>query len=84
MTHQDQSAVRGMIDELLHSGRDGDHGEVMRRLLQAALQDLIDAEATARIGAGRYERNSERVTHRNGALRTCGGWGATRRVRVVC
>ena len=66
MTHQDQSAVRGMIDELLHSGRDGDHGEVMRRLLQAALQDLIDAEATARIGAGRYERNSERVTHRNG------------------
>jgi transposase-like protein len=38
----------------------------MRRLLQAGLQDLVDAEATARIGAGRYERNPERVTRRNG------------------
>ena len=66
MTHQDQSAVRGMIDELLQVGRDADHGEAMRRLLQAALQDLVDAEATARIGAGRYERHPDRVTHRNG------------------
>jgi transposase-like protein len=38
----------------------------MRRLLQAGLQDLVDAEASARIGAGRYERSPERVTRRNG------------------
>lgn len=66
MTHQDQSAVRGLIDELLHVGREADHGEAMRRLLQAALQDLVDAEATARIGASRYERHPDRTTHRNG------------------
>lgn len=30
------------------------------------MQDLIEAEVTARIGAGRYERNPERVTRRNG------------------
>ena len=66
MTHHDQSAVRGMIEELLQAGPDTDHHDAMRGLLRAALQDLIDAEATARIGAGRYERTSERRTHRNG------------------
>lgn len=35
-------------------------------MLQAGLQDLVDAEATAKIGAGRYERSPERTTHRNG------------------
>lgn len=30
------------------------------------MQELIEAEVTARIGAGRYERNPERVTCRNG------------------
>ena len=67
MTHRDKSAVRGLIEEIL--GTDlvqADHGDAMRRLLAAALQDLIDAEATARIGAGRYERSPERTTHRNG------------------
>jgi len=66
MTHQDQSALRGLIDELLGEAGTVDHGDAMRRLLQAALQELIDAEATARIGARRYERTAERVTHRNG------------------
>ena len=32
----------------------------LRRLLQAGLQDLVDAEATAVIGAGRYERTQDR------------------------
>ena len=72
MTHQDKSAVRGLISELLSPDEGGvvarrvDHGDAMRRLLQAGLQDLVDAEATARIGAGRYERTSDRVTRRNG------------------
>jgi transposase-like protein len=38
----------------------------MRSLLRAALQDLIEAEAAAQIGAGRYERSADRSTHRNG------------------
>lgn len=38
----------------------------MRRLLEAGLQELIEAEVAARIGAGRYERTEERVTHRYG------------------
>lgn len=42
------------------------HEELFRRLLQAGLQDLIDAEATASVGADRYERSEQRVTHRNG------------------
>ena len=32
----------------------------------AGLQDLVDAEAAAVIGAGRYERTSERTNRRNG------------------
>ncbi|WP_420835738.1 transposase [Actinomyces ruminis] len=39
---------------------------VFRRLLQAGLQDLVDAEASAVIGADRYERTQERRTRRNG------------------
>jgi hypothetical protein len=54
MTHRDKSAVRGcgLIEELLAVDlREADHGDAMRRLLGAALQDLVDAEATDRIGA---------------------------------
>lgn len=35
--------------------------------MQLVLQALIDLEATATIGAGRYERSPEPVTHRDGA-----------------
>ena len=61
----DQSAVSVLIQEVL-SDPDLAHGDVFRRLLQAGLQDLIDAEATAQIGAGPYERSSARSNRRNG------------------
>ena len=61
----DQSAVSVLIQEVL-SDPDLAHDDVFRRLLQAGLQDLIDAEATAAIGAGPYERSSERSNRRNG------------------
>jgi len=32
------------------------------------LQDLIEAEAAQAIGAGRYERTDERITHRRGFM----------------
>ena len=43
----DQSALLELTDAL----RSADGGEVMRRLLHTMLQALIDAEATAQIGA---------------------------------
>ena len=61
----DQSAVSVLIQEVL-SDPDLAHDDVLRRLLQAGLQDLIDAEATAQIGAGPYERSSKRSNRRNG------------------
>ena len=61
----DQSAVSVLIQEVL-SDPDLAHDDVFRRLLQAGLQDLIDAEATAQIGAEPYERSSTRSNRRNG------------------
>ena len=64
MTHH-QSALSALVRELLQDP-DLAHEERFRRLLQAGLQDLIDAEATAKIGAARYERTPSRSTRRNG------------------
>lgn len=41
-------------------------GQFLRALLERALQDLIDLEASATIGAGKYERSAERTNLRNG------------------
>lgn len=60
-----QSALSALVGELL-TDPDLARDDVFRRLLQAGLQDLIDAEARARIGAGRYERTPTRTTRRNG------------------
>ena len=50
----DQSALL----ELLEMMRSADGGELMRRLLGAMMQALVDAEATAFIGAEPHERSS--------------------------
>lgn len=60
-----QSALSSLIDEVL-ADPDLAHSDVFRRMLQAGLQDLVEAEVAAKIGAGRYERTSERTTRRNG------------------
>jgi transposase-like protein len=62
---QTQSALSTLITELLNDP-DMAHDQVFCRMLQAGLQDLVDAEATAAIGAARYERTSTRTTRRNG------------------
>src|ERR1051326_3531591 len=41
-------------------------GDVLVEGLRWLLQELLDAEVSAQIGAGRYERTSERTTQRNG------------------
>src|SRR6187431_2713108 len=59
----DQSALL----ELSEAMRSADGGELMRRLLHTILQALVDAEATAHIGAARHERTDTRATQRNGS-----------------
>lgn len=61
-----QSALSVLIGEVL-ADPELAHSDVFRRMLQAGLQDLIEAEATAKIGAGRYERSPGRTTRRNGS-----------------
>ncbi len=58
----DESAVSDLLDAL----RTGEGTDLVRELAQWALQQLIEAEATAEIGAGAWERGEGRVTHRNG------------------
>ena len=58
----DDSALLEMIEML----RTADGGELMRRLLGGMLQAVVDAEATAHIGAGVHERSDARTTQRNG------------------
>ena len=44
----------------------GQGGDLIRHLAEWTMQQLIEAEASDRIGAGRYERNEARTTERNG------------------
>ena len=57
-----QSALLELLKELELT----DTTERIRLLTQRALQELINAEATAVIGAAPYERASDRTTQRNG------------------
>ena len=58
----DQSALLALVESMKAT----DGGELMRRLLATMLQELVDAEATAVIGAGLHERCETRLTQRNG------------------
>lgn len=48
------------------TGTDASLSTALRDILTAALQELIEAELTATIGAGHGERSPDRVTQRNG------------------
>ena len=54
------------LSELLDAFRAGDGVDLIRESVHMVMQELIEAEATERIGAGRYERSESRVTERNG------------------
>ena len=43
-----------------------DDPEFLRGLVQGAVQAILEAEMTAHVGAGRYERAAARTGHRNG------------------
>jgi putative transposase len=57
-----QSALLDLLDALNASDGVG----VVRTAVQVMLQELIEAEATAVIGAGLHERSESRVVQRNG------------------
>lgn len=61
MTH-DHSALLARLDAL----KAADVASVFAELIRTGLQELIEAEATETLGAGRYERTEARTTHRNG------------------
>jgi putative transposase len=63
MSH-DHSALVAQLDAL----KSADSGAVFAELIRAGLQALIEAEATAAVGAGRCERSDGRTVHRNGHL----------------
>jgi transposase-like protein len=63
MTRHDDAST--FADVLARFGDDGTK-DLFRRLVEQALQDLIDAEVTAKIGAGRHERTDTRSNYRNG------------------
>jgi putative transposase len=58
----DQSALLELLSEL----KDTHLTDRIRLATQTLYQELIDAEATAHIGADRFERNTDRITQRNG------------------
>ena len=62
-----QSALLEVLDALKAS----DSTDVIRSALQVVLQALIEAEATAVIGAAPHERTDTRTTQRNGHRTGC-------------
>ena len=52
--------------QLWETFRAGGGAELVRDAVRFVLQELIEAEATEVIGAGRYERSDNRATERNG------------------
>jgi len=61
MTHDD-SVLLAQTNAL----KSADAGAVFAELTRAGLQALIEAEATDKIGAGRYQRSENRGTLRDG------------------
>ena len=53
--------------ELLEAFRAGEGVDLIRESVRLVMQELIETEATERIGAGHYERTGTRVTDRNGS-----------------
>jgi putative transposase len=56
---------RMALPEALRKGEEPG-GDVLRELVRWTIQELMEAEVAAQIGAGRYERSEDRSTQRNG------------------
>jgi putative transposase len=58
---------QSVASELLEAFRAGEGVDLIRESVRLVMQELIETEASERIGAGRYERAESRVTDRNGS-----------------
>ena len=58
---------QSVASELLEAFRAGEGVDLIRESVQLVLQELIETEASERIGADRYERTKTRITDRNGS-----------------
>ena len=56
---------RMVVPDALRKGEEAER-DPLREIVRWAVQELMEAEVSAQIGAGRYERSDERVTQRNG------------------
>ena len=70
------------VSELLEAFRAGEGVDLVRESVRLVLQELIEAEATEVIGAGRYER-SRRAQHRAQRLPAAGADHQGRRCRAA-
>ena len=55
------------VSELFEVFRTGEGTDFIRECVRVAMQELIETEASAAVGAGRYERTETRSTERNGS-----------------
>ena len=55
------------LSELLEAFRTGEGVDLIRESVRMVMQELIEAEATEKIGAARYQRSESRITERNGS-----------------
>jgi putative transposase len=58
---------QSVASELLEAFRAGEGVDLVRESVRLVLQELIETEASERIGADRYERTQTRITDRNGS-----------------
>src|SRR5687768_17510612 len=58
---------QSVASELLEAFRAGEGVDLVRESVRLVLQELIETEASERIGADRYERTETRITDRNGS-----------------
>jgi putative transposase len=58
---------QSVASELLEAFRAGEGVDLIRESVRLVMQELVETEATERVGAGRYERSESRVTDRNGS-----------------
>jgi hypothetical protein len=65
-THETHDGPEQMTQQALLDHLDGADTDVLRRVLEHAMQRLIEAEAAAHIGAAPHERATTRTTYRNG------------------
>ena len=58
---------QSVASELLEAFRAGEGVDLVRESVRLVMQELIETEASERIGADRYERTKTRITDRNGS-----------------